>query len=340
MAVQALSCIAAVAQAEGPACEPVNPNTTAEARALLKKLCALSGKYTLSGQHNFPNHLSQHSERLAAIVGKSPLIWGSDFGFTDGEDKDSILHRDLMIEEAKRQYAAGSIITLMWHVVRPTDDEPVKPGAGWRGSVQAKLTDEQWQDLITPDTPLHKRWERYIDTVAAYLKQLQDARIPVLWRPYHENNGDWFWWGGRPGEAGFAALYRMTYARMVYVHHLDNLIWVWSPNAPNGKNAGPYADYFPGLRFVDVLACDNYGPMLQSHYDGLVQLANGKPVALGEIGAPFPVDMFTNQPRWVWFMGWSDFFDVEPRDDARRELYRALFADPRVISRGDAIPAN
>ncbi|MGD0578583.1 MAG: glycosyl hydrolase, partial [Bryobacteraceae bacterium] len=214
---------AAWGQVEPPACEPVNPNSTPEARALLKKICGISSKYTLSGQHNFPNHRSQHSDRLAANIGKYPSIWGSDFGFTDGEDKDSILHRDLMIEEAKKQYAAGSIITLMWHVARPTDDEPVKAGAGWRGSVQAKLTDEQWQDLITPDTPLHKRWERYVDTAAGYLKQLQDAKIPVLWRPYHENNGNWFWWGGRPGEAGFAALYRMTYARMVYVHHLDNL---------------------------------------------------------------------------------------------------------------------
>jgi hypothetical protein len=55
--------------------------------------------------------------------------------------------------------------------------------------VQARLTDEQWQELITPDTPLHQRWEKYMDTAAGFLKQLQDAHIPVLWRPMHENNG-------------------------------------------------------------------------------------------------------------------------------------------------------
>ena len=219
-------------------CEPVNPNATPEARALLKNLCALLGKGTLTGQHNFPNQRSQDTDKVFGITGKYPAIWGSDFGFTDGEDKDSILHRDLMIEEAKKQAAAGSIIYLCWHMLRPTEDEPGhagengRPSPSWSGSVQAKLTDDQWQELITPNTPLHQRWEKYIDTAAGYLKQLQDAHIPVLWRPMHENNGTFFWWGGRPGPAGTAQLYRELYARMVYVHHLDNCCGSGTRTAP------------------------------------------------------------------------------------------------------------
>jgi hypothetical protein len=69
-------------------CEPVNPNATPEARALLKTLCALSGKGILTGQHNFPNHLSRHSDKVFQITGKYPAVWGSDFGFLDGEEKD------------------------------------------------------------------------------------------------------------------------------------------------------------------------------------------------------------------------------------------------------------
>src|ERR1019366_4160529 len=193
---------------------------------LLKTLCAVSGKGTLSGQHNFPNQRSQDTDRVFAATGKYPVIWGSDFGFLDGEDKDSIIHRDLMIEEAKKQAfpnqrsqdtdrvfaatgkypaiwgsdfgfldgedkdsiihrdlmieeakkqaAAGSIISLCWHMLRPTEDEPGKagengrPSESWRGSVQARLSDEQWQELITSDSPLHKRWEKYMDTAAAF----------------------------------------------------------------------------------------------------------------------------------------------------------------------------
>jgi Glycosyl hydrolase family 26 len=109
-------------------CEPVNPNATPEARALLKSVCAVSGKGILTGQHNYPNQRSLDYDKVYASTGKYPAIWGSDFGFTDDEDKDSILHRDLMIEEAKKQAAAGSIIYLCWHMLRPTEDEPGQPG--------------------------------------------------------------------------------------------------------------------------------------------------------------------------------------------------------------------
>ena len=206
-----LSALSAFPQATAPGarpappppytCDPVNPEATPEARALLKNLCAISGRYILSGQHNFPAHLSEHSEKLANFAGKYPAVWGSDFGFTGGDDKDSVTHRQEMIDEAKKQAAQGSIIVLCWHMLRPTEDEPGTPGASWRGSVQARLTDEQWAELITPDTPLHKRWEKYMDTAADYLKQLQDAHIPVLFRPMHENNGD-FLLVGRPSGHG------------------------------------------------------------------------------------------------------------------------------------------
>ncbi|MBZ5620782.1 MAG: glycoside hydrolase family 26 protein [Acidobacteriia bacterium] len=308
-------------------CEPVNPNATPEARALLKTLCAVSGKGILSGQHNFPNQRSQDTDKVNAITGKYPAIWGSDFGFTDGEDKDSILHRDLMIEEAKKQAAAGSIIVLCWHMLRPTEDEPGKPGASWRGSVQAKLTDDQWAELITSDTPLHKRWEKYMDTAAEFLKQLQDAHIPVLWRPMHENNGGFFWWGGRPGPAGTAQLYREVYSRMVNVHHLDNLIWVWNQNGP--APAGEFATFFPGQKFVDVVSYDNYRGLGDRYYYEIMALADGKPVALGEVPTPPSAEVLKAQPKWTFFMVWGGMAN---------DRIKPAYSDSYTINRGDPIP--
>jgi len=307
-------------------CEPVNGNASPEARALLQQLCAVSGKGILSGQHNFPNQRSQDSDKVFDVTGKRPAIWGSDFGFTDGEDKDSVVHRDLMIEEAKKQAAAGSIIYLCWHMLRPTEDEPGAPGASWRGSVQARLTDEQWQELITPDTPLHRRWEKYMDTAAGFLKQLQEAHIPVLWRPMHENNGGFFWWGGRPGPAGTAQLYREVYARMVYVHHLDNLIWVWNQNGP--APVGEFLQYFPGQKYVDVLSYDNYRNLDERYYHELLDLADGKPIALGEVGRPPSAEVLQAQPKWVWFMVWAGM--VRPGD-----AFQAAYANPYYVNRGD-----
>lgn len=294
------------ARAAGPApykCEPVNPNATPEARALLKTLCDVTGKGILTGQHNFPNQHDLDTNRIYSITGKYPAIWGSDFGFTDDEDKDSMIHRDLMIAEAKKQAAAGSIIYLCWHMLRPTEDEPGKPGASWSGSVQAKLTEDQWQALIASDSPLHQRWEKYMDTAAAYLKELQDAHIAVLWRPMHENNGTFFWWGGHPGPYGTAMLYREVYNRMVNVHHLNNLVWVWNQNGP--APAGEFFKFFPGKDYCDVVSYDNYRTLDQRYYDEISDIADGKPIAFGEVGSIPSPEVLKAQPNWTFYMTWA-----------------------------------
>jgi len=291
-------------------CEPANPNATPEARTLLKTLCGLSGKGILSGQHNFPNQRSLDTEKIFAVTGRYPAIWGSDFGFTDGEDKDSILHRDLMIQEAEKQAAAGSIIYLCWHMLRPTEDEPGKPGASWSGSVQARLSDDQWLELIASDSPLHQRWEKYMDTAAAYLKQLQDAHIAVLWRPMHENNGSFFWWGGRPGPYGTAMLYREVYNRMVNVHHLNNLIWVWNQNGP--APGGEFYNYFPGRNYCDVVSYDNYRTLDDRYYYEIQTIADGKPIALGEVGTIPSPEVLKAQPKWTFYMTWAGMTGVPP----------------------------
>jgi len=286
-----------------PPCVPVNPNATQEAKDLLKRLCDVSGKGILTGQHNFPNERTLDTEAIHTATGQYPAIWGSDFGFTNEEDKDAVTHRNLMIEEAKRQYKAGSIIYLCWHMLRPTEDEPGTPGASWGGSVQARLTDDQWLELITSDSPLHQRWEKYMDTAAGYLKELADANIPVLWRPMHENNGTFFWWGGRPGQYGTAELYREVYNRMVNVHHLNNLVWVWNQNGP--APGGEFYNFFPGARYCDVVTYDNYSTLDHRYYDEITTIANGKPIGFGEVGSPPPPEVLLTQPRWTFYMTWA-----------------------------------
>ncbi|MGA8086616.1 MAG: glycosyl hydrolase [Terracidiphilus sp.] len=176
-----------------PSAAAVNPNATPEARELLRQIDQISGHYTLTGQNNFPNHLSRWSDRIYDLTGKFPTIFGQDFGFSGGDDKDSVEGRPSMIQEAIRQYRNGAVIALTWHAVRPTDDEP----ATFRDSVQGHLTDFEWNELLTPGTNIYNRWVEQVDVIAGYLQQLQAAGVPVLFRPYHEMNGNWFWWGGR-----------------------------------------------------------------------------------------------------------------------------------------------
>jgi len=305
---------------------PVNAKASLEAKKLLAFLYKVSGKQILSAQHNYPGTLSRYYDEAHDITSEYPAIWGSDFGFTK-DDKDGIKYRQAIIDEAKKQYAKGSIITLMWHAVRPTDDEP----NGWKTSVQNKLTDAEWKELLTAGTKLQERYLAQLDVVAGYLKQLQKENIPVLWRPYHEGNGNWFWWGHRKGPEGYQALYRLMFKYFTEHHHLDNLIWVWNSNQPGG-NAGAFKDYYPGAKYVDVLATDVYGNnYLQSHHDDLLKVAAGKPIALGEVGTIPSSAILEKQPRWAWFMVWCDYLDKENT----HESIRCLYQHPKVLSRDD-----
>ena len=210
--------------------------------------------------------------------------------------------------------------------MRPTEDEPVT----FRDSVQGHLTDFEWKELLTPGTDLFKRWCAQVDVIAGYLAQLRDAHVAVLFRPYHEMNGNWFWWGGRPGKDGSSALYRQIYDRFVNYHKLDNLVWVWNVNSPSG-NAGAFADYFPGVAYVDVVSVDNYGEFKQSYYDDALALAGQKPIALAEVGGTPTLEVLKAQPKWTYFMIWAGLAEMlNPM-----EKLREVFNGPNLLNRGD-----
>ncbi|HEU5352311.1 MAG TPA: glycosyl hydrolase [Terracidiphilus sp.] len=306
--------------------QPVNPDASPEARALLAYIDSISGKAIVSGEHNYPNDGSRWTDRAYDLTGKYPGLFGEDFGFSAGDDKDSVLSRPATVQEIKRQWQHGSIIALTWHAVRPTDDEPVT----FHDSVQGKLTDYEWHQLLTPGTPLYKRWCAQVDVIAGYLRQLRDAHVPVLFRAYHEMNGNWFWWGGRPGQDGSTALYRQIYNRFVHVHHLNNIVWVWNVNAPSA-NAGSIASYYPGPQYVDVVTMDIYGEFKPEYYRDMLALAAGKPIALAEVGALPTPQVLAAQPRWAYFMDWTNLFEFSNSLDE----INAVYNDPRVLNRAD-----
>ncbi|HWA86107.1 MAG TPA: glycosyl hydrolase [Opitutus sp.] len=316
---------------------PVTPDASPEARALLQLLHDVSGRHTFTGQHNYPNVQGRNSVFAARYIGHTPVIWGTDMGFARDRDTDSYLARPEIVKEAIAQHRRGAIVALCWHAMPPTSDEPGTfrplPGAdpARLASVQGQLTDQQFQDLLTPGTPLYNHWCEQVDRVAGFLKQLQDAHVPVLWRPYHEMNGSWFWWGGRTGgRYTTAALYRQLFDRYVNHHHLKNLVWVWSVDRVHGPEM-EHAKYFPGIDDVDVLALDVYGgDFAPSYYDSLVALAHGKPLALAEVGNPPPPEVLEQQPLWTYYMTWAGMVR-----NTTRQTYDGLMRDPRILNLDD-----
>jgi mannan endo-1,4-beta-mannosidase len=317
-----------------PAAEPVTPGASPEARALLQLLYELSGRHTLTGQHNFPAIRDRNTQFATRYTGRTPAVFSTDWGFAREGDTDSYLARPDIVQECIRQHRRGAIITICWHAVPPTADEPItfQPGPDANpsalASVQGKLLDNQFKDLLTPGTALYEKWCRQVDAVAIHLKALQDARVPVLWRPYHEMNGDWFWWGGRGADT--AALYRQIFDRLVHHHKLTNLVWVWSVDRMS-RPGMEHDRYFPGLEYLDVLGLDVYGnDFAQSYYESLERLSQGKPLALAEVGNVPSLEVLQRQPKWTLYVVWAGM----TRNTSKR-AYDTLFADPRLLNLDD-----
>jgi mannan endo-1,4-beta-mannosidase len=335
-----------------------NPRATPEARALLAFLQSLEGRRTLSGQHNFVATGFEFSEKVREVTGRTPLVWGTDFSFAyQGETPKEFQHcgplnlttpgtpagftsltpekaREQLVANAIEAHRRGHLVTLMWHACPPwVGGDSCDGRAIW--AMERKPTQAQWDELVTEGTPLNAAWKKQVDVIAGYLKRLREAKVPVLWRPYHEMNGVWFWWCDKKGKDGFVKLWRMMFDRYVNHHRLDNLVWVWNTNAPRDRKddeAWPYELFFPGADVVDVLAADVYHEdWKQSHHDDLLRLAPGKPIALGEVGTPPRTETLDAQPRWAWFMPWGNlgFWGPGP------ERLKALMASPRVLALGD-----
>ena len=317
LAILAMGVQNAGAQQAGPAPSLVTGNASPEAVALYRFINQISGKQILSGQHSVP---LLGSARLAAVyksTGAYPAVFGQDFGFSFPGDWDGINYRQQLVDEAIKRNSEGYIITLMWHAVPPTQDEPV----AFKESIQGDLTDAQWKDLVTPGTLLNERWKSQVDVIAFFLKQLQYAHVPVLWRPYHEMNGDWFWWGKKKGEDGYKKLYKMMFERLVTFHGLHNLIWVYNTNEFK-PGVDSLAEYYPGDNYVDILTTDVYTQGFdKENYSQITKLAGNKPIALGEVGTLPSPEILAEQPRWTWFMNWG-----EPGGKAF-----ALYKNDRVI---------
>ena len=336
---------------------PVNPDASPEAVQLLSFLYSIQGQYTLAGQHNFVSDLQRYDDAVMKIAGKRPAVWGSDFSFNAlGDNAAKFQHcgpmnltvpfepcdfngrsteelRQGMIDEAIRQHSNGRIITLMWHGCFPTEGDNCNGVSIW--AMENRPSPEKWKELVTEGTELNKKWKQQADNIAGYLKQLQTAKIPVLWRPYHEMNGVWFWWCNHPGEEGFKKLWIMMYNYFTHHHKLNNLLWVWNTNAPRdipNDEAFAYEMFFPGSEYVDILAADVYRQdYKQSHHDDLLKLSGRKLIALGEIGQLPTAEQYEAQKMWSWFMTWGYFIGGKESWNTT-EMIQTIYNHPQTLT--------
>ncbi len=272
--------------------------TTVAATGVLDYIKSISGKQTVIGMHNRePNSTpAVQTDRAYSITGQYPGMWSGDFLFSSSD----VSNRWTMIYECKKQWDNGAIVQLMFHVTPPTQSEP----GTWDGGVVSELTDAQWTTLITNGGTLNKAWKARLDTYATYLQYLEDNKVTVLVRPFHEMNQSMFWWAGRPGTNGTAALYRLTRDYLVTTKGLSNLVWVWDMQDLD-LNWGVYN---PGNAYWDIFALDVYNTdrYTTAKYNAAVAIAGTKPIAIGECDKLPTASVLAAQPKWAFCLSWSE----------------------------------
>ncbi|MFC1435682.1 glycosyl hydrolase [Streptacidiphilus sp. N1-3] len=303
---------------------PASATGASSPGAVISYLHQISGNHVISGVHNKEplSNPAQYTAQAHSITGKWPGLWGGELGFTATD----IASRQTMINQAKTEWANGSLVNLTWHMCRP-DVASCAFDGGING---AKLSDAEWQQLITDGTTLNTDYKAKLQTAVPYFQQLKDAGIPVLFRPLHEMNEGWAWWGGRPGPNGSAKLYQITHDYLE-AQGLTNIIWVWNVKDVSG-GASSVAGYYPGDSYVDVASLDPWvnGWPSGDWYQAIVNVAHGKPVSLAEVGTvPTPAQL-ASQPLWTWFMIWADYITSSNTTSG----LQATFNSARVLSQG------
>ena len=205
-----------------------------------------------------------------------PALLGADYGYDDIPPFLNSTNRFL-----EKHAEAGGIVTVSMHPKNP-----------WQNSEVGDREIGNFRELLTEGSRPNKNYRRQLDSVAKGLARLRDNNIVVLWRPFHEMNGGWFWWcpeqnGDWPTRNEFKALWMDMFRYFTKVKQLDNLLWVYSAAVQKGTSERSAIEYYPGDKYVDIVGLDWYMDDIDEldsfqSYSQLVSL--NKPLGLTEFG--------------------------------------------------------
>ncbi len=236
---------------------PCDKNATQPTINLFNNLRKISEKGFLFGHEdataygvNWKN--KPNKSDINDVVGDFPALYGWDISYLE-------LHKHKNIDNVRfkkqrrlvqQAFANGAVNTFSWHCSSPLS---AKNGA-W-DTTHASVAS------ILPRGKNHEMYKKWLDRIAIYFKSLKDANgkpIPILFRPFHELTGNWFWWGRNAcTDLEYKALWRFTVEYLRDDKHLHNLLYVYN-TADNFDNENEYLARYPGDDMVDIISFDSY----------------------------------------------------------------------------------
>ena len=301
---------------------------------VMKYLSDITYEKIITGQHT-QTMKQEELHYIEEITGKQPALLGFEllsyspninYADTDEACMTEVLENYGTLKRAWEWAQKKGLITFTWHWFSPL--------GGRSKSFFTENTDFDATKAVIDGTPENLALLADMDTMAGILRPFCDKQIPILWRPFHEGDGNWFWWGAKGAEP-LKKLWRIMYDRYTNVHKLNNLIWVWN---------SPVPECYPGDDVVDIISMDMY-PKAHEHisqsekYQELIKItAEPKIVLIGETGTlPFAKAIVDEHVGLASYMTWSHEF-CSSEEYTTNEVLREMYNSPYAVTK-DRLPA-
>lgn len=307
---------------------PVNPNAQEGVKSVLKYLSDISGDRIVTGQHT-QTMAQEELLKIVSVTGREPALLGFEllsyspninYLDTDEECMREVEENYGTLKRAWEWAEKRGLITFTWHWFSPL--------GGRSKSFFSRNTDFDATRALIDGTPENRAFISDMDMMAGLLRPFCERGIPILWRPFHEAEGGWFWWGAA-GAGTVGKLFRMMYKRYTDVHGLNNLIWVWN---------SPKKDCYPGDDVADIISRDMY-PAPHVHtaqadkYEEMISITPApKIAAIAETGTLPDADALHEQGiGWSYYMTWSKGFCLG-EDVNSFEYLKKLYDSPYAVT--------
>ena len=298
------------------------------AQQLFERLDTLRQKGYMFGHQDDPMYgltwaYDKDSSDVKNVCGDYPAVMGFELGGIEMADEKSLdsVPFTRITEEVINHYQRGGIITLSWHPRNPltTIEGGGNAGQKFPEGTAWDVTDTTVVKNILPGGTkyeLFQTWMQRLSDFLATLKTADGQKIPIIFRPWHENTGSWFWWGEKLCTADeYKALWNMLQDKL-NADGFDNLLWAYSPGMAADLTAEKYLERYPGDDRIGMVGIDGYQwgskedfmAQLDQNLAMLCQFADdhGKVAALTECGLKNLAD-----PTW-WTSSLQPIVDKHP----------------------------
>jgi mannan endo-1,4-beta-mannosidase len=245
---------------------PIDGSATAETKALFKNLKEIAKNHTLFGHQHATEygHGWQGDENrsdVKSVTGSHPAVIGVDLSrFTGGTAEETQKEKDDLRKTVADTYNRGGVTTVAWHFLNPVS----AGGFYWKDSVSLPAV-----RYIIPGGEAHEQYKDIIKSIAEWAKSVKGSdgkTVPMIFRPFHEFDGDWFWWGRSHSTVDeFKSLWRFTVSYLRDSMNVHTFLYAFSPDN-RFLSEQTYLERYPGDEWVDMLGMDNYGDMGRDGY--------------------------------------------------------------------------